>query len=85
MKLNLKTVLDLADDFELVTNRKVTWYTHVKYEGRNSYQLKDTANVKGFSYKQTNGKSDNVHRLRGCIKPPFARVWANFSPGNPDL
>ena len=31
----------------------VTRYTHVKYEGPNSYQSKDIANVKVFADKQT--------------------------------
>ena len=31
----------------------VTRFTHVKYEGRKSYQLKDMANVKVFADKQT--------------------------------
>ena len=28
-------------------------YTHVKYDGRNSFQSKDMANVKVFADKQT--------------------------------
>ena len=55
MKMTLKTDLDLADDLELVTNRKflVTRYTYVKHKGPNSYQSKDMANVKVFADKQT--------------------------------
>ena len=38
MKLTLKTHLYPPDDLELVTKKNVvTGYTHVKYEGPNSY------------------------------------------------
>ena len=55
MKLTLKTDLDLADDLELECYQQkglVTKYTHVKYEGPNSYISKDTANGKVFADKQ---------------------------------
>ena len=34
----------------------VTWNTHVKYEGPNSYQSKDIANIKVSEDKQTSQK-----------------------------
>ena len=50
VKVTLKTDLDLVDDLELVTNRKVLSQdnTYVKYEGPNLYQSKYMANVKVF-------------------------------------
>ena len=35
----------------------VTRYTHVKYEGPNSYQTKDMANVKVFADKETDKRT----------------------------
>ena len=55
------------------TEGLVTRYTHVKYEGRKSYQSKDMANVKVFADKQmdtlTNVWAKNymplIYRCRG--------------------
>ena len=46
-----KPTLALTDGLELGTYL-VTRYTHVKYEGRNSYHSKDKANVKVLADKQ---------------------------------
>ena len=35
------------------TERSITRYTHVKYEGPKAYQSKDMANVKVFAEKKT--------------------------------
>ena len=65
MRLTLKTDLDLADTLNLLpTEGSCNKYTHVKYEGPNSYQSKDMANVKVFTDKkkpdqQTNGRAKN--------------------------
>ena len=71
MRLTLKTDLDLADDLELMTQKGlVTRYTHLKYEGHNSNQSKDIANVKVFADKQTDKRT---YRWAKNYVPPVYR------------
>ena len=59
----------------------VTRYTSVKYEGPNSYQSKDMANVKVFADKETDKRTGQNYM------PPIYRciginIWHRESSGN---